>query len=116
VSQSWRMLLLVAALPLLASCGIFGDKDDDELEPKELISFSQTLKVKRLWSAKVSGDAAFLRVALRPVGDGTRIYAAGYGGVVAAPVFREVITNALRILDVPPDDLPSLAQTREEGA
>jgi len=84
VSQSWRMLLLVAALPLLASCGIFGDKDDDELEPKELISFSQTLKVKRLWSAKVSGDAAFLRVALRPVGDGTRIYAAGYGGVVAA--------------------------------
>jgi len=83
VNQSWRMLLLVAAMPLLASCGIFGDKDE-ELEPKELVSFKQTLKVKRLWSAKVGGDAAFLRVALRPVGDGTRIYAAGYGGVVAA--------------------------------
>jgi cell division protein FtsI (penicillin-binding protein 3) len=39
-----------------------------------------------------------------------------YGGVVAAPVFREVITNALRILDVPPDDLPTLAQSREQGA
>ena len=26
-----------------------------------------------------------------------------YGGVVAAPVFQEVISNALRILDIPPD-------------
>jgi outer membrane protein assembly factor BamB len=77
------MLLLVAAMPLLVSCGVFGDKDE-ELEPKELVSFKQTLKVKRLWSAKVGGDAAFLRVALRPVGDGTRIYAAGYDGMVAA--------------------------------
>jgi len=100
VSQLWRMLLLAAALPLLASCGIFGDKDDDELEPKELISFNQTLKVKRLWSAKVSGDAAFLRVALRPVGDGTRIYAAGYGGEVAAfdpESGREIWRNKLEI-------------------
>jgi len=39
-----------------------------------------------------------------------------YGGVVAAPVFREVITNALRILDIPPDDLPTLVQGREQGA
>ncbi len=39
-----------------------------------------------------------------------------YGGVVAAPVFREVIGNALRILDVPPDDLPTLAGKQEPGA
>ncbi|MCP4470879.1 MAG: penicillin-binding protein 2 [Gammaproteobacteria bacterium] len=39
-----------------------------------------------------------------------------YGGVVAAPVFREVIANALRILDIPPDDLPTLVQSREQGA
>ena len=39
-----------------------------------------------------------------------------YGGVVAAPVFSEVIGNALRILDVPPDDLPTLAQSRDQGA
>ncbi len=38
-----------------------------------------------------------------------------YGGVVAAPVFQEVISNALRILDIPPDDLPTLAQSRREG-
>ena len=39
-----------------------------------------------------------------------------YGGVVAAPVFQEVISNALRILDIPPDDLPTLAQSTGEGA
>jgi outer membrane protein assembly factor BamB len=83
MSQPWRLLVLLTALPLLASCGIFGDKDED-LEPKELVDFKQTLKIKRLWSAKLGGDASFLRVALRPVGDGTRLYAAGYGGVVAA--------------------------------
>ena len=33
-----------------------------------------------------------------------------YGGVVAAPVFQEVISNALRILDIPPDNLPTLRQ------
>ena len=33
-----------------------------------------------------------------------------YGGVVAAPVFQEVISNALRILDIAPDDLPGLAK------
>ncbi len=31
-----------------------------------------------------------------------------YGGTVAAPVFREVMTNALRILDIAPDDPDSL--------
>jgi cell division protein FtsI (penicillin-binding protein 3) len=39
-----------------------------------------------------------------------------YGGVVAAPVFQEVISNALRILDIPPDDLPSLKQKTGQGA
>ena len=31
-----------------------------------------------------------------------------YGGQVAAPVFAKVMEGALRILDSPPDDLPSL--------
>ncbi len=38
-----------------------------------------------------------------------------YGGVVAAPVFQEVISNALRILDIPPDDLPTLARNKGKG-
>lgn len=31
-----------------------------------------------------------------------------YGGQVAAPVFAKVMEGALRLLDIPPDDLPSL--------
>ncbi|MBD3619852.1 MAG: penicillin-binding protein 2 [Chromatiales bacterium] len=37
-----------------------------------------------------------------------------YGGHVAAPVFREVMTGALRLLNIPPDDLPAL-QARQPG-
>ena len=83
MKQAWRLAGLMAAALLLGSCGIFSD-EDEELEPKKLVNFKQTLKLKRLWSAKVGGEAEFLRVALRPVGDGNRVYAAGYDGVVTA--------------------------------
>jgi cell division protein FtsI (penicillin-binding protein 3) len=42
-----------------------------------------------------------------------------YGGKVAAPVFQEVMANALRILDIAPDDLPALqaeVDDKEQGA
>ena len=29
-----------------------------------------------------------------------------YGGLVAAPLFSEVMTGAMRILNIPPDDYP----------
>lgn len=83
MNKAWRMIGLISATTLLASCGLFSDKDE-ELEPKKLVDIQQTLKVKRLWSAKVGGESEFLRVALRPVGDGSRIYAASYDGVVSA--------------------------------
>lgn len=35
-----------------------------------------------------------------------------YGGSVAAPVFAKVMAGALRMLDVPPDNLPTLKGTR----
>jgi len=35
-----------------------------------------------------------------------------YGGVVAAPVFSKVMSGALRLMDVPPDDLPALQGAR----
>ena len=34
-----------------------------------------------------------------------------YGGAVAAPVFSKVMAGALRLMDVPPDDLPALQGT-----
>lgn len=83
MNRIWRLVGLTTTAMLLASCGIFGDKDKG-LEPKELVKFKQTLKVKRLWSAKLGDEAEFLRVSLRPVGDGNRIYAASHDGVVSA--------------------------------
>jgi len=74
---------LFAASMLLSSCGLFGDKDE-ELEPKELVKFESTLKIKKLWSTKVGGKSEYLLVGLRPVGDGNLIYAASQDGKVSA--------------------------------
>ncbi len=69
----------------LSGCGIFGgDDEDEELEPTELTDIETTVPIKRLWSTKVGGEAEFLRVALRPIGDGSRIYAASRDGNVVA--------------------------------
>lgn len=68
----------------LASCGLFGGGDDEELEPAELTRIETKINVKRLWSANLGADAEFLRIALRPVGDGNRIYAASRDGNVFA--------------------------------
>jgi len=83
VTPFGRNLLAVSAALLLSACGLFGD-DDEELEPAELIDFEAKVPVKRLWSTKVGADAEFLRVALRPIGDGNRLYAASINGNVVA--------------------------------
>ena len=80
---SGRLLGLMAATLILASCSIFGDKDE-EIEPKELVKLKSTLKIKRLWSTKVGGDSEFLLVGLRPAGDGNLIYAASQDGKAVA--------------------------------
>lgn len=79
-------LLLVLAALLLGACGIFGGKDDEKeaLKPLELVDIQTTLNVRKLWSTKVGKDAEFLRVSLRPAGDGNRIYAASRDGNVIA--------------------------------
>lgn len=78
-----RNLLAVSAALLLSACGLFGD-DDEELEPAELIDFETQVPVKRQWSTGIGSDAEFLRVALRPMGDGNRVYAASVNGNVVA--------------------------------
>jgi len=74
---------LLAASMLLSSCGLFGGKDE-EAEPKELVKFKNTVKIKKLWSTKVGGKSEHLLVGLRPIGDGNRIYAASQDGKVVA--------------------------------
>jgi outer membrane protein assembly factor BamB len=83
VSQTLRIIGLSVATLLLASCSLFGDKEE-ELQPKELVDFQSTLKIKRLWSTKLGGASEFLLVGLRPVSDGNRIYAASQDGNVFA--------------------------------
>ncbi len=74
---------LIAATSLVAGCGVFGDKEE-KLEPMELTAINETVRIKRIWSADLGGEAEYLRVALRPSGDGNRIYAAGPSGNVVA--------------------------------
>ncbi len=78
-----RNLLALSAALLLSACGLFGD-DDEELKPAELIDFETKVPIKRLWKSNIGADAEFLRVALRPMGDGNRIYAASVNGNVVA--------------------------------
>ena len=84
MKRFWRNMTLAVALLAVSSCSIFGDKDDEELEPKELVKIENKIEIKRLWSHKVGGDSEFLLTGLRPVGDGSRIYAASQDGNVAA--------------------------------
>lgn len=79
-----RLVLLLIAAGLMSGCGIFKDKKDPELEPAKLEKFKPTLKIKKLWSTKLGKESDFLRVALRPTGDGERIYAASIDGNVHA--------------------------------
>jgi outer membrane protein assembly factor BamB len=83
VNNPIRIAVLIVATILVASCGMFGDKDE-ELKPMELVKLDQTLKIRKIWSASVGSNAEFLRLGLRPAGDGSRIYAAGHDGSVTA--------------------------------
>ena len=79
-----RFAIWMIAAILISGCSLFGDDDEEELVPTELLDFDETLDVRRLWSTKLGGGTEFLRIALSPAGDGDRIYAASYDGNVYA--------------------------------
>ncbi len=81
---SCRIIGLLLATFLLASCSWFGEKKDEELEPARLEKLKNTVDVRKVWSANLGGDAEFLRVALQPTGDVDHIYAASRAGIVTA--------------------------------
>ena len=76
-----RWILLLCAFLFLAACS----KDKDIDKPAVLVPFSATLKVQKVWSAKV-GDkkSVVLRLGLGLGVEGPRVYAAGRKGEVAA--------------------------------
>ncbi len=75
-----RRLALFAVAVALGGCGLFGD--DDELKPAELVDFEPKLEIDRQWSKKLGSGNEFLRLALRPAGDGGRLFAASRDGRV----------------------------------
>ena len=79
-----RFAVFATAALVMSGCGLFGDDDDEDLEPLELTDIEETLDVRRLWSKKLGGGSEFLRIGLSPAGDGNRIYAASYDGNVSA--------------------------------
>jgi outer membrane protein assembly factor BamB len=84
VKRIFRTAGLLTVVMVLSACSLFGDDDDKKLEPKELTKIATKVNIKRVWKANIGGDAEFLRVALQPAGDGTRIYAASIDGNVIA--------------------------------
>lgn len=84
MNQAFRTIGLIAATLVLASCSLFGDEDDEALEPKELVDINETVKIKKIWTAKLGKDSEYLRVELKPASDGSRIYGASRDGTVTA--------------------------------
>ncbi len=74
-----RRTAIVFALLLAAGCASKGNLEP----PAELVDVDSTLVVKRLWSTGIGGNDD-TRVALAPVFDGERLFAAGNGGRVVA--------------------------------
>ena len=72
----------VLALPLLlGGCGMFGG--DEPIEPPaELTEITPVLDIRKAWETRVGSGAKVLNLALRPVIEGGRVYAAGRDGRV----------------------------------
>lgn len=83
MNKALRVAGLISATLLVGACSLFSDKDES-LEPVELVDIDETIEVRKIWSARLGDSTDFLRLALRPDGDGSRIYAAGADGRVSA--------------------------------
>jgi outer membrane protein assembly factor BamB len=84
VKSLLRLLFLSILTAVLSACSLFGGDDDEKLEPTELLDFDQTMDVQKIWSDKVGDGSEFLRLSLKPAGDGAKIYAASFDGNVTA--------------------------------
>ena len=84
MNRDFRIAALVVATLIVSGCSWFESDKIKALEPLKLEKIETTVDVRKLWSVKLGDDAEFLRVMLRPAGDGNRIYAASRDGNVVA--------------------------------
>jgi outer membrane protein assembly factor BamB len=80
-SRAWYALLLVL---LLGGCGIFGKKDEPIEGPAALTEIEPVLNVRKAWEFRAGTGSGKLDLALRPMVEGARVYAAGRNGRVHA--------------------------------
>ena len=83
MSTSLRATLILFISLLLAGCGVFS-RDDDELEPAELVEFTPTLSVERQWSTNTGRGMSTSRPNFRPFQEGNRLWVGDYRGRVVA--------------------------------
>ena len=84
MSGNFRIAGLAVATLIVSGCSWFDGDKDEALEPIKLVDIETTVDVRKLWSANLGKDAEFLRVMLRPAGDGNLVYAASRDGNVIA--------------------------------
>jgi outer membrane protein assembly factor BamB len=69
---------------LLGGCGVFGKRDQPIEAPAALTDIDTVLNVRKAWDVRVGSGSKLLNLALRPVVEGGRVYAAGRDGRVHA--------------------------------
>ena len=76
MNRLWLLLPLLA----LGAC----DKEKDVDPPAELVKLEPKIGVDKMWSTGVGGGTKALRLGLRPVVEGDRVYVAGHEGDIVA--------------------------------
>ncbi len=74
-----KYTVLCAAALSLSACSWFGGGDDD-LKPAELVDFSPSQKVEKLWSHDVGDGTELIGIRLTPAYASGRVYAASVDG------------------------------------
>jgi outer membrane protein assembly factor BamB len=77
-----RLAFVLALIVLATACSKSKTKNVDQ--PTKLVPFASTLRVERVWTASVGGTKKPLLLGLNLAVEGHKVYAAGWGGEVAA--------------------------------
>jgi outer membrane protein assembly factor BamB len=96
----------LAVLLVLAGCA--GRNKDETEQPTPLEDIEQTLRIRKLWSAKLGEDAETLRLGLGPISDGSNVYAAARDGRVSAFDAKTGTRRWLTELEIPLSAGPGL--------
>lgn len=79
-----RTLTLAALALLLGGCGLWDSREEPIEQPAVLPDIQPVLTIRKAWDASVGSGSELLNLALRPVVEGGRVYAAGRDGRVHA--------------------------------